>query len=132
MTSSIFDPVPICIRNSLNRAKSNYGFHWKLKVDRAFILIDLDSLMAIFDFCHLQGQIFDFCHLQGQLLPKLDQKLKFWVRPVSVKIRVSQNALNVICITMRTTSGQNISSIWRSLLEVLPQILQNRPNWVLN
>ena len=37
-----------------NSAKVNYGFHWKLKGDRALILTDLESLMAIFDFDHLQ------------------------------------------------------------------------------
>ena len=49
----------------------------------------------------------------------MDQKLKFWVRPVSVKIKF-QNALNGICTSMRTTCGQNISSIWCSLLGILP------------
>ena len=51
----IFDPGSICTQNSLNWAKSNYGFHWKFKGDRASIWIDLDSLMAIFGFRHLQG-----------------------------------------------------------------------------
>ena len=30
-----------------NRAKSYYSFHWKLKGDRALILIHLDNLMAM-------------------------------------------------------------------------------------
>ena len=55
VTSSIFDPGPNCTRNSLNRTNINYGFHWKLKGDRAFILIDFDRIMAIFGFRHLQG-----------------------------------------------------------------------------
>ena len=118
MTSSIFVPGPICTRNSLNRAKSNYDFHWKLKIDRAFI--DLDNLVAIFYFRHLQGK---------KLWSKLDQKLKLWVRPVSAKIWVFQSALNCICITMRTTCGQSISSIWRSLLEVLPPNPQKLPQF---
>ena len=42
-------------------------------------------------------------------------------------IRVFQNALNSICKTMRTTCGQNFSSIWSCLLELL---LPNRSKWL--
>ena len=46
---------PFVPKNSPNRAKSYYSFHWKLKEDRALILIYLDNMVAIFDFGHLQG-----------------------------------------------------------------------------
>ena len=51
---------------------------------------------------------------------KLDQKFKPWVSPVTVKVRVLQNALNGICASMRTNCGQIFSSIRRCLLEILP------------
>ena len=43
-----------CTQKSPNRAKSYDSFQWKLKGDRALILIYLDNLMAIFDFDYLQ------------------------------------------------------------------------------
>ena len=46
---------PFVPKNSPNRAKRYYSFHWKLKEDRALILIYLDNIVAIFDFGHLQG-----------------------------------------------------------------------------
>ena len=46
---------PFVPKNSPNRAKSYYSFHWKLKEDRALILIYLDNMVAIFDFGHLHG-----------------------------------------------------------------------------
>ena len=51
----------------------------------------------------------------------MDQKFKLWVRIVSAKIWAFQNALNSICAAMRTTCGQNFSSIRRCLLELLSQ-----------
>ena len=83
-----------------------------MKGDRALILTDLDSLMAIFRW--------------GKLESKLDQKLKLWVSPVTVKIWVLQNALNSICTTMKATCGQNVTSIRHCLLQVLPQ---ENPKW---
>ena len=73
--------------------------------------------------------IFDLVHLQGiNWASQLDQKLKFWVKSwlsaVSVKIWDFQNALSAVCTTMRTPDGQNFSSIWSCLLEVLPQTHQ--------
>ena len=39
---------------SLNNAKGNYSFHWKLEGNRALILNGLDSMMTISDFGHVQ------------------------------------------------------------------------------
>ena len=51
----IFDDESICTQKDPSSAKVNYSFNWKLKGDRALILPDLDSLMAIFNFSHLSG-----------------------------------------------------------------------------
>ena len=63
---------------------------------------------------------------------RLDQKLKLWVCPVFVKIRVFQNALNGFCTAM-WTCDQNFSSISPRFMDLLPQqSKKNVPNWVLN
>ena len=66
----------------------------------------------------------------------MDQKLKLCIHPLSrnscLKVRVFQDALNSTCRAMRTTCGQNFSSIWCCLLEPLPNIHQNGQNWILN
>ena len=112
---------PIVPEKSPNRAKSNYNFHWKLKGDRFLILTYLDRELAIwFWFCPSSG---------GKLGSKFDQKFKLCVHPLSIvsgKIRVFQNALNSICTTMRTSCGQNFSSVWCCLIELL---LQNLLKW---
>ena len=64
------------------------------------ILTYLDSPMAIFDFNHLQAE---------NLSQSWNKNI--WANPVSVKIRVLQNALNGIGTTMRTTFSQNFSLI---------------------
>ena len=110
----IFDPAPICTEKSLNWVKSNYGFYWKFKGDRASILIRLGGLMAIFDFCHLQGVN---CGQSWTKNSNFGYTLSVKIR---VKTRVFQNALKIICTILRTNCGQMISSIWRSLIEVLP------------
>ena len=58
---------------------------------------------------------------------------------VTAEISVLQNALNGICTTMKTTCGQNFSSIRRCLLELLPtktpkqaQIRLNHKNVVVS
>ena len=48
----IFDHEPISTQKSPNSAKVNYTFYWKLKGDMAWILFDLDNLIAILDFGH--------------------------------------------------------------------------------
>ena len=56
--------------------------------------------------------MFDFDHLQAVNWVKVGPKTgPLCTSPVSVKIRVFQNALNSICTTMRATCGQNFSSI---------------------
>ena len=110
----IFDPAPICTEKSLNWAKSNYGFHWKFNGDRASILIRLGGLMAIFDFCHLRGVN---CGQSWTKNSNFGYTLSVKIR---VKTRVFQNALKIICTILRTNCGQMISSIWLSLIEVLP------------
>ena len=108
---------PFVPKKSPDRAKSNYSFHWKLKGNRALILTYLDSSMDIFNFSHLQRVY----------------RGKSWVHSVFVKIQVLPNALNGICKTMRTTCGQNFSSIWRWLLKLLHHYPpENWPNWVVN
>ena len=99
-----------------NSAKVNYSFHWKLKEDGAVILNDLE-LDGYFWFRPSSG---------SKLGSKLDQKLKLWVSPVTVKIWVLQNALNSICATMRTTYGKKVCSIRHCLLELLPT---KTPKW---
>ena len=54
----------------------------------------------------------------------MDQKLKLWVSPVTVKVCLFLNGLNGICATIRTTFGQNFSTIRRCLLELLSQKTQ--------
>ena len=103
---------PFVPKKSPNSAKVNYSFHWKLKGDWALIFTDLDSLMAIFDFGHFQGANW------GQSWNKNSN--------ITVKILVLQNALNVICTTVRTTCGQKFSSIRCYLLELLPT---KTPKW---
>ena len=122
----IFDPAPICTEKSLNWVKSNYGFHWKFKGDRASILIRLGGLMAIFDFCHLQGVN---CGQSWTKNSNFGYTLSVKIR---VKTRVFQNALKIICTILRTNCGQMISSIWRSLIEVLPPSPAKCAQLVLN
>ena len=65
----------------------------------------------------------------GKLEPKLNQNFKnLSTLKFSVKIWAFQNPLNGLCTTMRTTCGQNVSSIWRCLLELLsPNPATNPP-----
>ena len=108
----ITDPGAMCSRKKKpNSAEGNYSFHGRLKGDSASILTNLDSPMPIFYFGYLEGVNW----------VKLDQKVKFWVRPVSVKIPVFQNDSNSICTTIRSTCGQTFSSIWHFLQKLLPQ-----------
>ena len=94
-------------KKSPNRAKSFYSFQWKLKENRASILIHLDN-----DFGHFQEVNW------GSSWTKNTQDFRYFEK-FFVKIRVFQNPLNGICTTMRTTCGQKFSSIWRCLLELL-------------
>ena len=101
----IFDPGP-------KYSKCNYSFHWKLKGDRALILTYLDSQMAIFNFGHLQlvnwGQSWtENCNLG--YIPCLCKNSSF---PKCFKY--------VFVQLWKTIRGQNFSSTWRSLLELLP------------
>ena len=63
----------------------------------------------------------------GKLGSKLDQKLKPWLSPVTVKILVLRNPLNGICTTVRTICGQKFSSIRPFLLALLAT---KTPKWV--
>ena len=105
---------PFVPEKSPNRAKRNYCFHWKLKGDTALIFIWIAKWLFL---NYLQGVNWD------------QSWTKNWnfVYIPCLFIRVFQNALNSICKTMRTTCGQNFSSIWSCLLELL---LPNRSKWL--
>ena len=98
-----------------NSTKVNFSFYERLKEDRALILTDLVP----------DGYFWFWPSSGGKSGSKLDQKLKFWVSPVNVKIWALQNTLNGICKAIRTTCGQNFGSIRRYLLELLPRKTQN-------
>ena len=90
------------------------------------ILIHLDNLIVIFDFGHFQEVNW------GQVEPKTLKTLGNFK-----KFRFFKNPLNIICTTIRTTCGQNFSSVWRCLLELLspnspPPLEKKVPNGVLN
>ena len=80
---------------------------WK---NKTLILIYLDSQRTSFDLGHLQGVNW------GQSWTKNWNFVKI---SCLCKIQVFQNTLNSICTNMRTTSGQNFSSIC-CLLELSP------------
>ena len=86
----IFDPGPITHlypKKNPNRAENNYNFYWKSEGDRALILSYFGQSNGYIWFQPSSG-----CKLGSTL----DQKPKVWVRPVSVKIWVFQNAINRI------------------------------------
>ena len=120
MTSWSLTLGPSVPEKSSNRVKSSYSFHWKLKEDRALILIDLDSLMTKYFPLKTFTFFWFWPSSGGKLRSKLGQKFKLWVCLVSVKIQVFQNTLNGICTIMRTTCDQKFTSIWPCLLELLP------------
>ena len=70
--------------------------------------------------------LFLICVIFRSIGVKVGPKTETLCTPCSLKIGVFQKALNIICTTMRTTYGQNFSSIWCCLLELLPQ---NSPKW---
>ena len=107
---------PFIPEKKANSAKVNYSFHWKLKEDRAVILNDLEP-DGYFWFRPSSG---------SKLGSKMDQKLELWVRHVTVKVWVLQNASRDICTTMRTAYDQKVSSIRYCLLELLPT---KTPKW---
>ena len=99
----IFDPGPIAHlypKKTPNKANSNYIFHWKLQGNMVFWFRSTS---------------------RGALGSELDQKLKFWVHPASLKIRDFPNAVQNFPNLYNTTCVQNFSSTWHCLLELLPQ-----------
>ena len=78
------------------------------------ILNYLNSQLAIFDFGHLQGVNWGQSWTKNWNFVYISCLCKNWV---------TQNAWNSICTTMRTTCGQNFSSVWCWLLELLPKNL---------
>ena len=97
------------------------------QIERKFIIVFIKNWKEIgpwFWFIWVIGWLFLILAFWpssgGKLEPKLDQNFKnVGTLKFSVKIRAFQNPLNGLCTTMRTTCGQNVSSVWRCLLELL-------------
>ena len=110
-------------QKSPNRAKSNNIFHWKLKEDRALIFTYLDSQLAFFDFGHLLGVNW------GQSWPKTEILFTY---PVSVKIRVFQNALKLYLCNYEDYQWSEFQLNLILFTSYCSKTHQNGHNWVLN
>ena len=116
------DPQPICTQKEPNVGKSNCIFHLKLRGVRLLILTN--PMDKFFPWKYLVFSILII--FSGQIRIKVGPKIQTLGTSCGHKNLVSQNPFYGNCKSIRTTCGQNFSSIIAYVHELLPKLTSQK------